>query len=144
MGTRRIRDTRKNEKGQSLVEVALVVPMLLLLVIGIAEFGRTWMMKNILTGAAREAIRAVVVTPYSETTAKNRGLEILASAGLTTPDIAFGSTTEADLSVTRNATASYGFPVVLVGFIPGLNTRRYRSPARRRCARNNMEGRPIG
>ena len=38
-----IQNARKGKKGQSLVEFALVVPMLLLLVFGIAEFGRAWM-----------------------------------------------------------------------------------------------------
>jgi Flp pilus assembly protein TadG len=117
-----MRNTPENEKGQSLVEFALVVPLLLLLVIGIAEFGRAWMARNVLTGAAREAVRAVVVTPYNETTARNRGLAILAAAKLIGGAITFDSTTETDGTVTRRATASYELPLVLVGFIPGLDT----------------------
>ena len=61
MREKRIRNTRKNEKGQSLVEFALVVPLLLILVSGIEEFGRAWMTKNIMTGAAREAVRILAV-----------------------------------------------------------------------------------
>ena len=117
-----MRNTPENEKGQSLVEFAIVVPLLLLLVIGIAEFGRAWMARNVLTGAAREAVRAVVVTPYNETTARNRGLAILAAAKLIGGAITFDSTTETDGTVTRRATASYELPLVLVGFIPGLDT----------------------
>ena len=49
--------------GQGLVEFALVVPLLLFLVLGMAEFGRLWMTKNILTGAAREAVRIAAVPP---------------------------------------------------------------------------------
>ncbi len=72
------------KKGQSLVEFALVVPMLLLLVFGIAEFGRAWMTKNILTGAAREASRmAAVRAPYGgETIAISRANQILTSASI--------------------------------------------------------------
>ena len=51
----------KQEKGQNLVEFALILPVFLLLVVGMAEFGRAWMTKNILTGAAREAVRAAAV-----------------------------------------------------------------------------------
>lgn len=49
---------RKNEKGQSLVEFALVLPILLLLVLGMLEYG--WMLnaKISVTGAAREGARA--------------------------------------------------------------------------------------
>jgi len=85
MDTKPDRKTWKGEKGQSLVEFALVVPMLLLLVFGIAEFGRAWMTKNILTGAAREASRiAVVRAPYGGMdTAVLRANQILASSGIT-------------------------------------------------------------
>ncbi|MGZ9252352.1 MAG: TadE/TadG family type IV pilus assembly protein, partial [Candidatus Deferrimicrobiaceae bacterium] len=38
----------KQEKGQSLVEFALLLPVFLLILVGIAEFGRGWMTKNIL------------------------------------------------------------------------------------------------
>jgi len=41
-------------KGQSLVEFALVLPLLLLLVIGAIEFGRLFFIKIALTNAARE------------------------------------------------------------------------------------------
>lgn len=49
---------KKNEKGQSLVEFALVLPILLLLVLGMLEYG--WMLnaKISVTGAAREGARA--------------------------------------------------------------------------------------
>lgn len=49
---------RKNEKGQSLVEFALVLPILLMLVLGMLEYG--WMLnaKISVTAAAREGARA--------------------------------------------------------------------------------------
>ena len=119
MRARRIRDTWKNKKGQSLVEFALVVPLLLLLVIGIAEFGRAWMTQNILTGAAREAVRILAVPP-GPIAPQDRADNVLRSAGITTatvsvvdPGAAFGA-----VSVTIN----YNFPVVIAGFIPGLSS----------------------
>ncbi len=122
MRVKRMRNTLENEKGQSLVEFALVVPMLLMLVIGIAEFGRAWMTKNIMTGAAREAVRlAAVPAPgggWNGSAATTRGNQILDNAGIATTVIvqdaagAFGDVT---------ATVNYDFPVVIVGFIPGLD-----------------------
>lgn len=49
---------RKDEKGQSLVEFALVLPVLLFLVLGMLEYG--WMLnaKISVTAAAREGARA--------------------------------------------------------------------------------------
>ena len=75
MRAQRIRNIPKNEKGQSLVEFALVVPLLLLLVVGIFEFGRAWMTRNVMTGAAREAARiAAVEAPGGDGTVWRRKL----------------------------------------------------------------------
>jgi Flp pilus assembly protein TadG len=47
--------------GQALVEMALVLPVLLILVLGILEFGRAWNTKQVVTDAAREGARLAVV-----------------------------------------------------------------------------------
>lgn len=122
MGRKTGRTKLKDELGQGLVEFALVVPMLLILVFGIAEFGRAWMTKNILTGAAREAVRIAVVSNNGNVIdtapAITRATEVLSSAGITTAIVtvsdggSFGSVT---------ATVTYNFPTVVAGFIPGLD-----------------------
>ena len=56
-----MRTLAKHDKGQSLVEFALVIPILLLLMVGIMEFSRAWMTKNIMTAAAREGARVLAV-----------------------------------------------------------------------------------
>jgi Flp pilus assembly protein TadG len=54
----------RRDGGQALVEFALIVPILLLLLVGLAEFSRAWSTKQVLTDAAREALRnAVVANP---------------------------------------------------------------------------------
>jgi len=52
--------------AQALVELALILPILLLLVIGALEFGRMFYTKIILTNAAREG--AYYMTTHSSTT----------------------------------------------------------------------------
>lgn len=55
---------RRRRDGQALVELALVVPILLLLIVGLTEFARAWNTKQVLTDAAREGLRnAVVANP---------------------------------------------------------------------------------
>lgn len=56
----------RNEKGQSLVEFAIVVPVLLLLVMGIIEFGWLFNGQITLTSAAREGARAGMVGGLSD------------------------------------------------------------------------------
>ena len=122
MRAKRIRKTLGNEKGQNLVEFALVVPLLLILVFGIAEFGRAWMTQNILTGAAREAVRLLAV-PISggggPTAASNRAVTVLASAGITADNLVVLDAPSAFEAV--SVTIAYNFPVAIAGFIPGLD-----------------------
>ena len=47
--------------GQSLIEFALVVPMLLVLVFGIVEFGNAWRHYQLITNTAREGARVAVL-----------------------------------------------------------------------------------
>jgi Flp pilus assembly protein TadG len=110
----------ENEKGQSLVEFAFAVPMLLLLVFGIAEFGRAWMTQNILTGAAREAVRVLAVpAPLGGPEAANaRAVAVLESAGITTAAISVVDNT-AFQAVRVDIT--YNFPTAVAGFFPGLD-----------------------
>ena len=108
----------KGEKGQNIVEFALVVPLLLLLVIGIAEFGRAWMTRNLMTGAAREAVRMYAVK--NDTVAAGaRADNVLSSGGL---DLTKRTITPGNSGDAVSYTISYEFPVVIAGFIPGLNS----------------------
>jgi len=105
----------RSQKGQNLIEFALVLPILLLVVFGIAEFGRAWMTRNIMTGAAREAARIAAVPPPggSVAAAEARGNSILSTAGIAT------TVTVTDLGVsfgTVTATVNYAFPVAIAGF----------------------------
>lgn len=51
----------KSEKGQSIVEFALVVPLLILLLFGIIDFGRTFHAYLAIDHAGREAARTASV-----------------------------------------------------------------------------------
>ena len=62
--------------GQAMVEFALVVPIFLLLVIGVIEFGRAWNLQQTITDAAREgARRAVVFDPSLTIPAVNTAIK---------------------------------------------------------------------
>lgn len=45
------------ESGQAAVELALVLPVLLLLMVGILEFARAWNLHQVMTDAVREGAR---------------------------------------------------------------------------------------
>jgi Flp pilus assembly protein TadG len=52
---------RSNERGAALIEAAVTIPIILLIAVGIFEFGRAYQTWQVLTNAAREGARAAVV-----------------------------------------------------------------------------------
>ena len=54
------------EEAAQLVEFALVLPMLLLIVLGIAEFGFIFQRYEVVTNAAREGARMAVLPGYTD------------------------------------------------------------------------------
>ncbi len=56
-----IRAKLTSERGQALVELALVLPMILILLVGILEFARAWNAHQVITDAAREGARIAIV-----------------------------------------------------------------------------------
>ncbi|RJT82950.1 pilus assembly protein [Arthrobacter cheniae] len=53
---------RHCERGAAAVEMALVLPVLILLVLGITEFGRAYNAQVTLTNAAREGVRVMAIS----------------------------------------------------------------------------------
>ena len=51
----------QKERGAAAVEFALVVPLLFLLALGIAEFGRAYHVQTMLSQAAREGVRVKAI-----------------------------------------------------------------------------------
>ena len=73
----------RSERGAVLVEAAISLPLLLLVVLGIIDFGRLFQRYEVLTNAAREGARvAVLPGGYSETDVQDRVRQYLAAGGL--------------------------------------------------------------
>jgi Flp pilus assembly protein TadG len=71
----------KDEDGQSIIEFALVLPILLMVLFGITEFGRAIMVTNVLNTASREGARLGAVSNDSDSlSVKARVEEVLAAA----------------------------------------------------------------
>jgi Flp pilus assembly protein TadG len=56
------------EKGAVAVELALLLPVLLMIIVGTIEFGRVYSQLQVFSGAAREGARCAAVqnTPFSD------------------------------------------------------------------------------
>src|SRR3954469_25494891 len=56
-----MRTRLRGERGASAVEFAFIVPLLILLVLGIAEFGHAFQVQGTLAAAAREGVREMAL-----------------------------------------------------------------------------------
>jgi Flp pilus assembly protein TadG len=91
----------QNERGTAMLETALILPIILLVSVGIFEFGRAYQMEQVLTNAAREGAR-VAVTPNATTSmVQSRVTAYLVSGQVPNPD-------SASIVVTQNVPIPIG------------------------------------
>jgi Flp pilus assembly protein TadG len=80
---RRFRHSTHDTGGQAAVEFALVLPFLLVMLIGIVEFGRAWNQHQVITDAARESARAASLWgSTTEADVKKVATDAMAAAGI--------------------------------------------------------------
>jgi Flp pilus assembly protein TadG len=83
MAVTRFRHSTRDTGGQAAVEFALVLPFLLVMLIGIVEFGRAWNQHQVITDAAREtARRACLADDVTMADAKKVATDAMARAGI--------------------------------------------------------------
>jgi Flp pilus assembly protein TadG len=56
-----MRNRLRDERGASAVEFAMIVPLLVALAVGIAEFGHAFQVQGTLSSAAREGVRVMAL-----------------------------------------------------------------------------------
>jgi len=74
----------RGESGEALVEFALILPIMLVLSLGMLDFGRAFHAKSLVDQAAREGCRIGIVTsPPNQGMIVDRVTEILLAGGMT-------------------------------------------------------------
>lgn len=95
----------RNEKGAALVEAAVVLPVVILLIFGVFEFGRAYNARITLTHATRESVRVLAISGDADA-AEARLVE--ASVPLD-PSLLSFSSTACDAGEPTSVTATYPF-----------------------------------
>ena len=104
---------RKKEKGQSIVEIALLLPVLLLMLLGLVDFGRVYYVMVALNDAAQEGAAYAAARPNDGTGIAERAAA--ASTGLITinaDDVAVaieGGTPVAGAAITVSVSYEFTF-----------------------------------
>lgn len=78
---------RKGERGAELVEFALVFPLLLLVTLGIIDFGLLFQRYEVLTNAAREGARVSVLPGYSSADVTTRVNQYIQATSLSSVSV---------------------------------------------------------
>lgn len=101
---------RSADRGSAAVELALVLPFLLLLLCGLIDFGRAYNARITLEHAAREAVRvwALGGTTAATTTAAQNAATGLSGVTVATTTCSFGAAT------TVTVTAPFGYLTPLI------------------------------
>jgi Flp pilus assembly protein TadG len=120
-------ERRKNDRGAAMIEMALTLPLLLLLSVSVFEFGRAFQTWQVLTNATREGARVASLPGTSDTAVSTRVQEYLAAGQL--PSASFSSILIArdvmisiggvDKSASR-VTVNYPFEFMVLQPVAGL------------------------
>jgi len=126
---RRLLRRGRDERGAALLEMALTLPLLLFVCVGILEYGRAYQTWQVLTNAAREGARIAVLPGTSSTEVTDRVRLYMQTGQLPKYATAAVTITPTTVSIgagTENAsqvTVTYPFDFIVLDPIARLATR---------------------
>lgn len=134
---RRIQQAGGSDRGAAAVEFALVLPLLLLLLLGIVDFGRAWNMQLALTQAAREGVRSVALSDGTDAAQRTRDAAFPVT-GITVAVTACPAAVTASSDAEVVATRTYNYITPISGILnimglPSLAAPTIRGQGRMRC-----------
>ena len=116
---------RRNERGTALLETAITIPIILLISVGIFEFGRAYQTWQVLTNAAREGARISVLADKTEadvTSAVRGYLQAGGLPGYATAGIVIERTVPLGTNTGSKITVNYPFQFMVLNGVAKLVT----------------------
>ena len=118
MTTRRLR----SERGTALIETAFTLPIILLICVGIFEFGRAYQVQQVLTNAAREGARVAVLPDYTDAQVIAVVRQYMTDGGLTPIDPVLLRTVAVPPATGSRITINYPFSFIVLNPVARLVT----------------------
>lgn len=114
-----MRQMIEEERGQSMLEMALVLPLLLAVVFGIIEFGHIYSTQIAMNNLARQAVRTAVVSEVADyDDVEDDMVDIANSVGLNGATVSIPPPVGSDVT----ATVDYDCPLI-TGQVIGIGTK---------------------
>ena len=95
----------RSERGAELIEFALIFPLLLLVLLGMIDFGFLFQRYEVLTNATREGARMAILPGYDADDVKTRICEFLTNGGVPTTGCPGATPTHPAVTVTDTTIA---------------------------------------
>lgn len=119
MTTQRSRTAR--ERGAAAVEFALILPILLILVGGVIDFGRLFYTQIQLSNAARDGVRlAAMGTAYSSSQIQSRVVTAASPLVVATSGVTVTVCSGAGSSAVVTVVPQTAFTWTMLGMVPGM------------------------
>jgi len=122
MDTRTLKRAARSERGSVLLEMAMTLPLLLLVSVAIFELGRAYQTQQILTNAAREGARMAVLPDASAPNIETRVRQYMTQGQLSNVDsatVAITSTAQIPMGAANVSasvvTVNYPFVFTVLG-----------------------------
>ena len=108
---------KTKRRGAAAVEFAIVLPILVLLVFGMIEFGRMLMVQQMIVNSAREGARHAILNGSSLQSTTARVENYLVNAGITDPEITISPDPE-KVGTSEPVTVGVRVPFTDVSWLP--------------------------
>jgi Flp pilus assembly protein TadG len=106
---------RKNERGAALLETAITIPIILLITVGIFEFGRAYQTWQVLTNAAREGARMAILVDKTDAEVQTVVKNYITSGGLpATPTVNIDRNVAMGTNTASRITVDYPFQFIVL------------------------------
>ncbi len=110
----------RNQRGAALLETAITLPLILLVSVGIFEFGRAYQVQQVLTNAAREGARIAVLPGYTDAQVTSVVRTYLSDGGLTAVDPTIIRNVAVGASSASRVTITYPFNFMVLNPVAKL------------------------
>ena len=117
---------RRNERGAALIETAITIPIILLISVGIFEFGRAYQTTQVLTNAAREGARVAILADKTDTDVQTAVQTYMKTGGLpkwSTASVSINRNVPMGPSSASQITISYPFEFMVLNGVANLVTK---------------------
>jgi Flp pilus assembly protein TadG len=113
----------KRHSGQTLTEFAILIPILVILMVAIVDFGRILMIQHVITNAAREGARAASLgESSSQVYARVRSYIERGSLDPSEADIDVSGAGTAVTGTASTVSVSYPIDSIVLKYVPGATS----------------------